>query len=509
MLGHLIRPLRRMASVVGVLGGRSTWSYPGRVHLELLREHVPETEIETRMQAVPGVRWARVNVPLGRVIVALDDPPPDRAELMKALDEAEAAVLEKSEAVVPDEPPPGLVLTADAAGLLATALEWLIRRTPLPAEAAGLVGLVDNLPRLREVINDAIPTHPLKRWLPVAGAAVQGLAPGVIGLAVDMAERLVQLRERHAEELAWRTAEELLTGTPERAAAAEIPVERPVPLRPGPAERYADQLLSGAPLGGLVGALLSMNARRGLQTAMVCTPKAAFMGRETFAAELGIMLSRRGVLVVDWHALRLLDRVDTVVLEEEMLLSPRGVVGEKRASAETSRRRSADAEAAIAAVRKAGLRLVVRSGVDARQVRRLQAEGAGVLVVSPDGRALAQADCGAAVLPSPSGGPAVMSSRDPARADVAPEAIPWGAHVMFTDALRPLVALVAAVVAARQVAVDGVRLARVGTGAGALLALTAPNARGAAHALAAVNVATGLSMGQGAWRAWRAARTHV
>ncbi|WP_206060593.1 cation-translocating P-type ATPase [Nonomuraea basaltis] len=546
-----------MASTVGALGGRSTWSYPGRIHLELLRRPVPEAEIETRLQTVPGVRWARVNVPLGRAIVALDDPPPDTAELMRALDEAEAATEEKSEAVVPDEPPPGLVLAADVGGILATGLEWLIQRTPLPAEAAGLLGLVDNLPRLQEAINDAIPTHPLKTWLPVAGAAVQGLAPGMTGLAVDVAQRLVQLRERHAEEITWRTAEESLTGTPERAAASEIPVERPVALPPGPAERYADQLLTGAPLGGMAGTLLSMNARRGLQTAMICTPKAAFAGRETFAAELGIMLSGRGVVVTDWHALRRLDRIDTVVFDEEVLLSPRSVVsevtpapgadpeevatwlyrlfdpdrpsatrqdgpwrlrgrgakltltrdGKKQAAAETARQRSPGAEAAVAAVRKAGLRLVVRPGVDAEQVRQLQAEGAGVLLVSADRRALAQADCGAGVLPSSSSGRALKSSNGSARANAARTDVPWGAHVLFRDGLRPLVALIAAVVAARQVAVDGVRLARAGTGVGALLALTSPAARSAAHALAAVNVVTFLSMGHGAWRAWRAART--
>ncbi|WP_188195198.1 cation-translocating P-type ATPase [Nonomuraea sp. SYSU D8015] len=611
MLGHITRSLRRVADAVGALGGRSTWSYPDRIHLELLRRPVQEAEIESRLQAVPGVRWARVNVPLGRAIVALDDPPAETGELMRALDEAEAEAGER----VPGEPPLGLVLAADVGGIVATGVEWLIRRTPLPAEAAGLLSLVDNLPRLREAIDDAIPLPALKTWLPVASAAVQGLAPGMTGLAVDLTQRLVQLREGRAAEEAWHAAQESLTGTPERAAASEIPVNRPVALPPGPAERYADRLVAGAPLGGLAGALLSMNVRRGLQTAMICTPKAAFAGRETFAAELGTMLSRRGVVIADRRALRRLDRIDTVVFDEEVLLSPSHMItevkpaagadheevatwlyrlfgpdrargtrqegpwrlrargsrltltrdGEKQATAVTARRRSPHAEAALSAARSAGLRVVVRPGVDAEQVRRLQAEGAAVLLVSADGPALAQADCGVGVLPrasvsaqtsafthasvpadcgavvpmalqddrsaaGPDSGSGVVEASPTGRmdpesggeagaaqgfsggavgADEGAANVPWGADVLLGGDLVPVVALIAAVPVAREVAAAGVRLARAGTAVAALLALTSPAARSAAHALSAVHVATCLSMGHGAWRAWRAARTPV
>ncbi|TMR25270.1 HAD family hydrolase [Nonomuraea turkmeniaca] len=530
-----------MTDAVGALGGRSTWKYPGRIHLELLREPVLEAEIESRLQAVPGVRWARVNVPLGRAIVALDDPPADTGELMRALDEAEA----KAESRVAAEPPPGLVLAADLGGIVATGVEWLVHRTPLPAEVAGLVSLVDNLPRLRDAIDDAIPLPALRTWLPVASAAVKGLAPGLTGLVVDTTQRLVQLRENHAADSAWQAVHERLTGTPEQAAASAVPAERPVPLPPGPADRYADQLLAGAPAGGVVGALMSMNARRGLQTAMICTPKPAFAGRETFAAELGFVLSRRGVVVADRAALRRLDRIDTVVFDEDVLLSPRSAIGqvrpasgadheeiatwlyrlfdpdrpaaaqeegpwrlrargrrltltrdgEKQATAETVRQRSPDAEAAVAAAHKSGLNVIVRPGVDADQVRELQAGGAAVLLVSSSPQALAQADCGAGV------------TADAQNGRKAPSPPPWGAHLLLDDDLRPLVALIAAIPAAREVSVGGVRLARGGTGVGALFALTSPAASSAGNALTALHIATCLSMAHGAWRAWRTTLT--
>ncbi|MFI7610516.1 HAD-IC family P-type ATPase [Nonomuraea terrae] len=563
MLGQFTRSLRAVATAVGSLGGRSTWRYPGRVHLELLRRPVHETEIERRLQAVPGVRWARVNAPLHRVIVALEEEPAEIRALMRALDEAEALVEEK----VVHEPPPGVVLAADLGGILATGVEWLIRRTPLPAEAPGLVSLVDNLPRLREAIDASIPLPALKSWLPVAGAAVQGLAPGVTGLVVDVTQRLVQLRERHAIESAWAGAHEHLTATPERAAAGEIPAQRPCPLPPGPAERYADQLLTGAPLGGVIGALLSTNVRRGLQTAMICTPRPSFAGREMFAAELGVVLSRRGVVVADCEALRRLDRIDTVVLDENVLLSPRSVVdevrpspgadpeevttwlyrlfdpdrpqaaqeegpwrlrakgdrltltrdGRRQAVAETRRQRSPAGQAVVTAVRATGLRLVVRPGVTAAEIATLQSEGAAVLVVSQDAHALAQSDCGIGLLPPthrPTPDGPVEGEGGTGRGG-APEGaewdahVPWGAHLFVESDLRTLVPVIAAVPAARDVAADGVRLARVGTGVGVLFTLTSHARRSAGRGLAGVHIATCLAMAWGAWRAWRAASTPV
>ncbi|PZG08943.1 cation-translocating P-type ATPase [Nonomuraea aridisoli] len=554
MLGQFTRSLHAVATAVGSLGGRSTWRYPGRIHLELLRRPVHEAEIERRLQAVPGVRWARVNAPLNRVIVALEEEPARIRALMRALDEAEALVEEK----VVHEPPPAVVLAADLGGILATGVEWLIRRTPLPAEAPGLVSLVDNLPRLREAIDASIPLPALKTWLPVAGAAVAGLAPGVTGLVVDVTQRLVQLRERHAIESAWAGAHEHLTATPERAAAAEIPAQRPCPLPPGPAERYADQLLTGAPLGGMIGSLLSTNVRRGLQTAMICTPRPAFAGREMFAAELGVVLSRTGVVVAECDALRRLDRIDTVVLDEDVLLSPRSVVdevrpapgadpeevttwlyrlfdpdrpqaaqeegpwrlrargdrltltrdGRRQAVAEIRRQRSPAGEAVVTAVRAAGLRLVLRAGVTAAEIATLQSEGAAVLVVSQDAHALAQSDCGIGLLP-PTHPPTPDAVDGQAEGTEWDAHVPWGAHLFVESDLRALVPVIAAVPAARDVAADGVRLARVGTGVGMLFTLTAHPRRSAGRGLSGVHIATCLAMGWGAWRAWRAARTPV
>lgn len=127
-----------LAEMAGVR--RETWTYPGRVHLQL-RCPVPEQltdAVESALSVHPSVRWARVNLPLKRVIVAVEDPPPID-ELVAILDKAEQAAAEKDPAITegtPGGPPVALVLGADVLGLAATAVEWAVHRAPLPPGAA-------------------------------------------------------------------------------------------------------------------------------------------------------------------------------------------------------------------------------------------------------------------------------------------------------------------------------------------------------------------------------------
>jgi cation-transporting ATPase I len=71
--------------------------------------------------------------------------------------------------------------------------------------------------------------------------------------------------------------------------------------------------------------------RRGIRGAadafLAGTPKAARLGREAFAAQLGRTLATRGVVPLDGSALRRLDRIDTVVLDSDVLVTGRAAVG--------------------------------------------------------------------------------------------------------------------------------------------------------------------------------------
>src|SRR5918999_4395069 len=301
-------PVRQTASALVALPGladelagptRRVWTYTDRVHVRLRGSYGPAAHrqraaIERTLEAHPGVRWARVNHALGRVIVELADPPAEVGEIVALLEvldapkepadeggdggRAEAAdddYVEKTEG----RPPLGLMLAADASGLAVTAAEWLFRRTPVPAEVAGVISFVDSIPRVRALAERAIPGHSAGTWFPMVSALVQTLAPGGTGLVLDAVQRLGQLREARATTAAWARAEHALTGTPERAAAEPAAVERPCPLPPGP-------------------------------------------------AELGARLARQDVIVSDRRALRRLDRIDTVLLDADALQSGRYTIGD-------------------------------------------------------------------------------------------------------------------------------------------------------------------------------------
>lgn len=329
----VVRAARRVPAAVeeGLGLARRVRRYDGRVHIDL-RSGASMTParaeaIESALAAHPGVAWASVNAPLGRVIVALHDPDTDPAELVAIVAEAEDK---------PDGPPgeadgggpevrisPVLMLVADALGLALTAVQRVTRWTPLPAEIPAAIGFVDAVPPLRRIAAAAVPVH----LLPLAVATAQAFAPGMAGLTADVFGRLVQWRELRAEEAAFRLREPELCGTPERARAWQAAPARACPLGIGMRERHAHHALAAAAACTTAG-LLAGDLRRGLQVGLAALPKAASTGQEGFAAELGTVLARRGAVVTRPDVLRRLDRVDTVVADADVLLSPEPSIGE-------------------------------------------------------------------------------------------------------------------------------------------------------------------------------------
>jgi magnesium-transporting ATPase (P-type) len=569
---------RQAASALSGLAGarRSTWTYPGRVHLEL---RCPITEehadgVESALCAHPSVRWARVNLPLRRAVVAVDGEPPPVDDLVTILDQAELAAVEKDPALAEGTsgggPPAPLLFAADVAGLAVTAVETLLHRTPLPSGAAGAAGYLSAVPQLRKVLDDAIPA--CRSWMPMVNTAVQTLTPGGTGLAIDLVQRVLQVRQIGLQKDVWTTREEELTGTPERAEARLRPSGRPRRLPGGPIERHAENVLSGSALGTLLGGALTGDMNRGLEVALAGLPKASSAGRDAFTAELGTLLSRRGVIITAPAALSRLDRVDTVVVDGDVLVSDELMIGEVAPAPDTDEvtiatqvhglftasgpgtvrrdgdwalgpydelprkgwagkrhhdrfragpaahvlslthrerlkavvaivhRQAPEAHALAVAARRARLRLVLAGtgdhlpgNPDARvpggdeltsSVRRLQRQGAVVLLVSRDRDALAAADCGIGVA-------------DPG------DLPPWGAHLLVGDDLTSAALIVEAAASARQVSERGVTLAKAGTGVAAIYGLTAPMKRVTGQVLSAVNGVAALSLAQGAWEAHR------
>ncbi|MGR4880798.1 HAD-IC family P-type ATPase [Streptomyces sp. LARHCF249] len=157
------------------------------------------------------------------------------------------------------------------------------------------------------------------------------------------------------------------------------------------------------------------------------------------------------------------------------------------------------AEAVAAAARRAGARVVVacdRPGARFRfadavvpaggrlvaSLRGLQADGAVVLLISGNRRALAAADCAIGV-------------------HGEEEQTPWGAHLLVGADLEAAAVIVDAVGTAAVVDRDSHFLASGGSGVGAVAALRAPAFRATARALAVGNTAGAVAFWLGSWRA--------
>ncbi|GAA2394013.1 cation-translocating P-type ATPase [Nonomuraea africana] len=559
-------PRWAISALAGLAGvRRSTWTYPGRIHLELRCPILVEQSdaIESALCLHPSVRWARVNLPLKRVIVAVDEPA-SVDELVAILDEAEQTAVEKDPALAEGTsggPPAALVLAADAVGLAVTGVEWLAHRAPLPPGAAGVVGYLSAVPQLRKVLDDSIPA--CRSWMPLVNSTFQTLAPGGTGLAIDLVHRVLQIRQSRLQDGVWVKKEEALTGTPERAEARLQPADRPRRMPGGPIERHADHVLSGSAIGSLAGSLLTGNMHRGLEVALAGLPKASSAGRDAFATELGTLLSQRGVVITDPRALGFLDRVDTVVLDRDALISDDVMIGEVATAPKADQEavatqvyalfvpsepervqrdtdwalgpydglprkggwagkryhdrfvKDGSAVHVLALTRRERLQAVVevvRQQAPEAHALTVAARHAGLRLITRDGGA----DLAASVRQLQQEGAVVLLlSRDREALGAADCSIgvsdhdgrpPWGADLVVGADLTTAALIIESARTARTVSERGVTLAKAGTGVAAIYGLTDRMSRATGHVLSAVNGVAALSLAQGAWQAHQTMR---
>ncbi|WP_158887044.1 cation-translocating P-type ATPase [Amycolatopsis anabasis] len=313
---------------------RNVWSCPGRLHIEAHGVHGPggrkvAARIERALEARPGVLWARVNAPSSRVIVAVGDRPPRRAELIRVVERAEAEPADPEERAAEDElhhPADGArgtrlapTLAGDLAGLGLSLLTKLLPWAPLPAELAALPSVVDHHPRLRELAARRAGGHErADSATSITGAFAHGLASRSESTLLDTAQRVEQWREARAHERAWCAAEAGLIAKPEHAAAEPVVCERPVPVPETAAERYERRVMNLGLAAG-AGVLPLGGPRRSAALVFAALPKAVEAGRGAFGAHLGRVLARRGALVMDRAVLRHLDVLDVLVLDEHAL----------------------------------------------------------------------------------------------------------------------------------------------------------------------------------------------
>ncbi|WP_066948909.1 cation-translocating P-type ATPase [Streptomyces lushanensis] len=328
VLETLTRPLTSRAS------GRVQTFDGGRAHLTVrgLRgttgPKIAES-LEQRLAEVPGVRWAAVNAVLQSVVVALEGPADDESAVRGVLETVEAIeeAYDTADEPLPLHPasaqPAGRAIwamAAQAAALPLAVVGRVTRSSPLPLELGSLVTIVETQPRLRQVVARAVGEQNATLVLAALNAVAQGSSGGFLGLAVDAVHHALSTAELKAHRAAWNSAEPGLTGSP-RLARAEYRdrVPRPVPLGPGPVERYADTaaVIAGLTFAGALAVTRSTGSAAGATLAAI--PKAPGLAREGFACTFGGALAHSGTVVHDPEVLRRLDRVRTVVLDTSAL----------------------------------------------------------------------------------------------------------------------------------------------------------------------------------------------
>lgn len=307
-------------------------------------------QVRDELSSREGVRWVEVVPLLGRAVIDLERP--DDIELIVGvldhLDEIETAHGAVGEAFPTAGPEhPGDVepivrtlttITGDVVGLSLSLAgrAWSLAPLPGGVDLASAISLLEGTPRLRQLVESQLGPRAADLVLALSNAIAQGLAQSPFGPALDVANRSLALAEQTSRRRVWEKREPELCAVPSEAEPT-LPDgrPRPAPLPRGPIETYAERAWIGS-LGGFgLGLAITRSFERASGALYAGLPKAARLGREAFSAQLGRALAARGVLVLDAEALRRLDRIDTVVVTADLLLSGELAAGEVAAVGQT------------------------------------------------------------------------------------------------------------------------------------------------------------------------------
>lgn len=316
---------------------RRSWAGTSRVHVELCDVKGPERASLERivaedLKALTGVRQVRFNHATGRVVVDFDAGGPSVDDIIAAVEHAEEtagfrgarfrdtewqhpADYEAAERLL-------IALCAEAVGVATgTALRFsLLPASRVAGTLASLLQILQTSPRLRRGMDERFGPLRAELALGVGAALAHGVAQRPGSALVEFTHRAVELAETAARRRTWEAREADLF---DLALPAEVPLEepdaRPCPLPRGPIEEYSDRAVWVSLAGFGVSFLATRSVQRAVAALFGGLPKPAELGRDVFSAELGRLLARRSVLVLDPAVLRRLDRIDCLVLPHDLV----------------------------------------------------------------------------------------------------------------------------------------------------------------------------------------------
>lgn len=450
---------------------RHAWASAGRARIEVrgLDDGQTASSVVAALRRVRGVRLAEINAVTGHVLVMFDEGSVGMGTLVETVTSVEDVRNEGDEGWSRAEPPhpddPAaltaaiVAVAADGAGLLAAMAGRLLVIRPVPTAARVLVGVVEAQPRLRRLVESGLGPAGTDAVLGVGAGILNGLTGGIAPQLVTGLSHALLLAEVRARRAVWRRRGDELEAAPGALTQHPPPKSpRPTPYPPGPVEVFADWVgAASLVVAGAVGAM-TRDVGRTANLLLIGVPPAARLGREAFASTLARRLANQGVVPMDPGAFRRLDRITTVIVDDEVRSALQSAAGSAVDSAPWAERFERLA-------REIGLQVVIcgvpegessseqpRSG---EQIRRLQAAGEAVLVVAAaDNDVLAAADVAIAVPTADAGAG-------------------WAADLITESDPETVLTLLHAVVAARKVSRRAVVIAAAGTAAAA--ALTALN----------------------------------
>ena len=574
-------PAALATRAVGKGAGRRTWTTEGRTHIEVLgtRTESANERITTALEQLPGVKWAEINAALGMVVVAHDDALIGCAELISTVEESEPAADHESRTSLPYPGSPvrmldnAVVMSANLAGLGYALLARSLAVPALPPSVPAVVSTADAAQRVRGAIRARLGHVATDCLFGLSAAMANTLAQRPASLLTDASQRFCLLRESQAASRSWTRWESGLGDRPEAHRCEPFETEpRSAPLPDGPVERTARTSTMAGPAAFLASLGLTSNIQRAQGFLVAGVPRAGALGREAFAAQLGVGISGRDVLVLDPDALRRLDRIDTVVLDASVLRTGNWLVREvmpldpeadiakmwERAHLLITAGRGAERDGwALLPVSPEQLPAKLRDKIDGQNVGvrafalARHAHHAAMILVEEERDPLADElltaarAVGTVVLAGhgaapedqvdrvvPAGQPlaavvrglqaegravAVMSAHERAglaAADIGIGVVrsgapPWGAHVIAGPGLGESCVLLKQVPTARMVSRRCAQFGAMGSAAGAVLAVLGPATGSQGRAAVPVTTCAALALGAGTWWGMQAACQHV
>ncbi|MFZ0905691.1 MAG: cation-translocating P-type ATPase, partial [Mycobacterium sp.] len=347
------------------------WQSGRRVHLDLdtllpfPRWHDYAAMVEEPVRRVRGVATAHVEGSLGRLVIELEDD----ADSDRVLDEVRDVVSAVADDLAAAGPEPEIrtapfadpgnplailvPLTAaafDAVAIGAAVTGWVVRLPAAPRTTRAAAALLNNQPRMVSLLESRLGRVGTDLALSASTAAANGLTQAVGTPLLNLMQRVLQISEAEAHRRRWRDREPQLA-SPGRPQAPVVPIISSAGAKSqaprhhwaaaaageashvvvdgaidaaidtakgsmaGPVEEYVNQAANGS----LIAAASALVAGGGPEDAagavLAGIPKAAHMGRQSFAAVLGRGLADDGQMILDPGALRRLDRVKVVVID--------------------------------------------------------------------------------------------------------------------------------------------------------------------------------------------------